>query len=188
MVVMGKNHATRSSFCETLAVAFEAGAAATTERRAGVLPWGEEWPEERVQQDPIPRCPHCGTRCRPEVLWFDESYNELHYRDESALTAAEAADCLLVVGTTLTTGLPTRVVNSAQRRGIPVLNIDPEAAKEPREGMLNLAAKSGAALPALLSALKVLHAEPDLPPLRQPAQAEEKKAAGAPEEKKADAE
>merc|ERR1719487_398160 len=127
MVVMGKNHATRASFCETLAAAFEAGAAATTERRreverlAGVLPWGEEWPEERVQQDPIPRCPHCGTRCRPEVLWFDESYNELHYRYESAVAAAEAA-------------------------------------AEPREGMLNLPAKSGAALPALLSALKALHA------------------------------
>merc|ERR1719487_395737 len=164
MVVMGKNHATRASFCETLAAAFEAGAAATTERRreverlAGVLPWGEEWPEERVQQDPIPRCPHCGTRCRPEVLWFDES----------SVAAAEAADCLLVVGTTLTTGLPNRVVKDAQRRGIPILNIDPEAAAEPREGMLNLPAKSGAALPALLSALKALHAEPDLPALRQP--------------------
>jgi gamma-glutamylcyclotransferase (GGCT)/AIG2-like uncharacterized protein YtfP len=70
-----------------------------------------------------------------------------------------------------------------------VLNIDPEAAKEPREGMLNLAAKSGAALPALLNALKALHAEPELAPLREPAAdtaavaVEEKKAAAEPKRK-----
>ena len=33
----------------------------------------------------------------PHSMFFDESYNELHYRYESALAAAEAADCLLVV-------------------------------------------------------------------------------------------
>merc|ERR1719420_1730347 len=47
MVVMGKEHATRSSFCETLAAACPAGATAAAARRreverlAGVLPWGE---------------------------------------------------------------------------------------------------------------------------------------------------
>merc|ERR1719159_1994689 len=97
--------------------------------RAGVLPWGKEWTEEEVMADPIPRCKTCGTRCRPHVLWFDECYNEAWYSRVSALNAADAADCLVVVGTTLTTGLPSEVVRKARQRGIPIINLDPSAAE-----------------------------------------------------------
>merc|ERR1719281_424195 len=75
-------------------------------------------------------------------------------------------DCLVVVGTTLTTGLPNQVVQKAKRRGIPIINLDPSAAAEPREGMLNHAAKSGEALPKVVETLARLLKEPNLPPLR----------------------
>ncbi|HYQ81897.1 MAG TPA: Sir2 family NAD-dependent protein deacetylase, partial [Anaeromyxobacteraceae bacterium] len=39
-------------------------------------------------------CPRCGGWLRPHVLWFDEYYDEPHYRMESALCAAARADLL----------------------------------------------------------------------------------------------
>merc|ERR1719159_2211357 len=128
--------------------------------RAAVHPWGKEWTEEEVEADPVPRCKACGSRGRPHVLWFDECYTETWYKRESALEAAGAADCLVVVGTTLTTGLPSSVVSKAKARGIPIVNLDPSSAEEPREGMLNCAAKSGEALPKVAACLAQLLQEP----------------------------
>jgi NAD-dependent deacetylase len=136
--------------------------------RAAVIPWGKEWTKEQVEADPVPRCPKCASRCRPHVLWFDESYTETWYGRDSALGATDAADCLVVVGTTLTTGLPSSVVRKARERQIPIINLDPSAADEPREGMLNCAAKSGEALPKVAACLADLFKEPDLAPLREP--------------------
>ena len=34
------------------------------------------------------QCPLCGALTRPHVLWFDETYNEAHYRFESSLRCA----------------------------------------------------------------------------------------------------
>ena len=42
-------------------------------------PWGRELTPEEIEADPIPKCPTCGTRCRPHVLFFDEAYNEAWY-------------------------------------------------------------------------------------------------------------
>lgn len=130
--------------------------------RSSQMPWGPEWTKEQVERDPIPTCPKCGTRCRPHVLWFDECYNEAWYHRVSALEAADNADCIVVVGTTLTTGLPQRIVSKAKQRKIPIVNLDPSAYEEPREGMLNVGAKSGEALPRILAKLRSLYNEPDL--------------------------
>jgi NAD-dependent deacetylase len=62
---------------------------------------------------------------RPHVLWFDECYNEEHYRFESAAAAASAASLLLVVGTTGTTSLPAHILQIARMRDIPVIDINP---------------------------------------------------------------
>jgi NAD-dependent deacetylase len=134
--------------------------------RSAKMPWGKEWSEEEVEANPIPTCPKCGSRCRPHVLWFDEAYNEAWYNQASALEAADNADCIVVVGTTLTTGLPSRIVHNALARKIPIVNLDPSAAEEPRKGMLNMAAKSGETLPRIIEKLKALYAEPDLAPER----------------------
>ena len=40
-------------------------------------------------------CPACGGRARPHVLWFDEIYNEHHFRFQSALRAARATRLLV---------------------------------------------------------------------------------------------
>ena len=72
------------------------------------------------------RCKGCGAWLRPHVLLFDEFYDEPYYRMDSALAAADAADLLLVVGTTGATTLPMRIGQIAAANGAYVVDVDPE--------------------------------------------------------------
>jgi NAD-dependent deacetylase len=71
-------------------------------------------------------CPRCGAWLRPHVLWFDEYYDEEHYRADSAMRAAALAALLLVVGTSGATNLPAQIGELAWRRGIPIVDVNPE--------------------------------------------------------------
>jgi len=71
-------------------------------------------------------CPRCGGWMRPHVLWFDEYYDERFYRSESALKAAARAALLIVVGTTGSTSLPVQIGYICERRGIPIIDVNPE--------------------------------------------------------------
>jgi NAD-dependent deacetylase len=71
-------------------------------------------------------CPRCDARARPHVLWFDETYDEVHFRFESSLEAATRARLLVVVGTTGATNLPLHVGMLAARRRVPMVVINPE--------------------------------------------------------------
>ena len=62
---------------------------------------------------------------RPHVLWFDECYDELNYRFQSAMDAISLADILVVIGTTGTTTLPAHMLQVATMRGIPIVDINP---------------------------------------------------------------
>lgn len=63
----------------------------------------------------IPMCPNpeCGAITRPNILLFDESYDEKIYKSESAMKAIEDADCLIVLGTQLKCALPKKLVRKA---------------------------------------------------------------------------
>jgi NAD-dependent deacetylase len=71
-------------------------------------------------------CAGCGGWLRPHVLWFDEYYDEEHYRMDSALRAAGAADLLLVVGTSGATNLPMEIGRIAFQRGVALVDVNPE--------------------------------------------------------------
>jgi NAD-dependent deacetylase len=71
-------------------------------------------------------CPRCGAWLRPHVLWFDECYDEPHYRMESALRAASDAELLLVVGTSGATNLPMQIGRLAFSRGAALVDVNPE--------------------------------------------------------------
>jgi NAD-dependent deacetylase len=71
-------------------------------------------------------CPRCGGWLRPHVLWFDEYYDEENYRMQTALRAAAEADLLLVVGTSGATNLPMQIGELAWRRGIAMVDVNPE--------------------------------------------------------------
>lgn len=72
------------------------------------------------------RCPACGGLGRPHVLWFDEYYDEEHFRFQSSLRAAVAATVLIVVGTSGATNLPMQVVHAALEAGATIVDINPE--------------------------------------------------------------
>jgi NAD-dependent deacetylase len=69
-------------------------------------------------------CATCGGWLRPHVLWFDEYYEESHYRSTSALSLAARASLLIVVGTTGSTTLPVRIGMDCVRRGVPVIDVN----------------------------------------------------------------
>ncbi len=72
------------------------------------------------------RCPGCGGLGRPHVLWFDEYYDEEHFRFHSSLRAAVAATVLVVVGTSGATNLPMQVGHAALEAGATIVDINPE--------------------------------------------------------------
>jgi NAD-dependent deacetylase len=57
------------------------------------------------------RCPACGNWLRPHVLWFDETYNEHHYRFNSAIEIARKTRLLITVGTAGATTLPNHIAH-----------------------------------------------------------------------------
>ena len=101
----------------------------------GAAPWpmpegiARDWPKERRVDDEartLLRCPHCGERSRPHVLWFDETYDEPRYKFESSIRAATGADLLVVVGTSGATNLPLQIGAIVARRGAPMIAVNPE--------------------------------------------------------------
>lgn len=54
-----------------------------------------------------------GGRARPHLLWWNEAYNEVQYRSESALAAAADCDLLVVIGTSGSAAMPYAIAAQA---------------------------------------------------------------------------
>ena len=62
---------------------------------------------------------------KPHAMFFDESYSEHYYRDQTTNNFAEDADALIVVGTALQTSGANRLVNRLlHKMDIPVIEIN----------------------------------------------------------------
>ena len=79
---------------------------------------GDEWA--------LLRCARCRGWLRPHVLWFDEFYDEEHFRFESSIRAASETDLLIIVGTSGATTLPNHVASIVNQRGGAILDINIE--------------------------------------------------------------
>jgi NAD-dependent deacetylase len=96
------------------------------------------------------RCPACGKWLRPHVLWFDETYNERHYRFNSALETARRTRLLITVGTAGATTLPNHIVNLVVGSGGFMIDINvadnpfAAAAQKSRQGVFVKGASSAA--------------------------------------------
>jgi NAD-dependent SIR2 family protein deacetylase len=86
---------------------------------------------------------------RPNVLWFDESYQEKFYSAQSAAGKIAESDVLIVVGTTLQTSLPLKMVHEAASKGIIIIEINPKPFLD-FEGVLRLEGLCEDLVPALL--------------------------------------
>ncbi|MCA9321725.1 MAG: RNA polymerase subunit sigma, partial [Planctomycetes bacterium] len=59
------------------------------------------------------------------VLWFDECYDEVHFRFDSAQRAAGECALLIIVGSTGLTNLPRRMAGLAAGASAALLVVDP---------------------------------------------------------------
>lgn len=102
------------------------------------------------------RCPRCGAPTRPNVLWFDEYYDELHYRFDSALWAASRATLLVAVGTSGVAAIPGLVVERALGSGAVIVDVNPEEsllARGAGAGLHRVRAPASVAVPALVESI-----------------------------------
>ncbi len=105
------------------------------------------------------RCPNCSGWARPHVLWFDESYNEEHYRFESSMKAAMTTDMLIIAGSSGSTNLPGQVAATVKKKGGIVVDINiernpfSELALSGGNGFF-IQQPSGKALPEIVAAMK----------------------------------
>lgn len=101
-----------------------------------------------------PFCPNCREIMRPNVLLFDETYNERYYKAETVLSLTRKMDCLLIIGTSLQTNLPSQIVMVGLQRGIPLIEINPEPIQSfSRTEVIQLPFKSGDILPKIVNEL-----------------------------------
>jgi len=97
----------------------------------------------------LPRCPRCQAVLRPDVVWFGESLPaEAVIRAEHA---ALAADACLVVGTAGAVYPAAGFVLAVQRRGQPVIVVDPGETAFDSLATLKLAGRAGEVLPTVAS-------------------------------------
>ncbi len=88
---------------------------------------GETWARERsLTEAEFELLRHEGEPTRPHVLWFDETYDEINFRFDSTLRAADEAALLIVVGSTGQTNLPVQLARRVLARDRPMIVIDPE--------------------------------------------------------------
>ncbi|MFN0134743.1 MAG: SIR2 family NAD-dependent protein deacylase [Phycisphaerae bacterium] len=74
---------------------------------------------------PDPKCPTCGSRLRPGVVWFGEMLPEGAI--EAAFAAAESCDVFLVIGTSGVVQPAASLALAARERGATVIEINPQA-------------------------------------------------------------
>ena len=70
----------------------------------------------------VPLCPTCGGRLKPDVVFFGE--NVPRDRVARCIAAVDAAESLLVLGSSLTVMSGFRFVRQAHKRGIPVIVVN----------------------------------------------------------------
>jgi len=105
-------------------------------------------PDATAERFHVPACHTCGGTLKPDVVFFGESVPRP--RVDAALAELDAADGMLVVGSSLMVWSGYRFARAAAERGIPIaiLNIGPTRADE--LATLRIAAKCGEILPKVV--------------------------------------
>jgi NAD-dependent deacetylase len=108
----------------------------------------EQWPPT---DEAPPRCPHCGGRLRPDVVWFGEMLPQHAW--EQAAAATGRCDLFLSVGTSGLVRPAAELPAAAKRLGAYVVEINLEPGAQPDLFDAHLYGPAGAILPALVTAL-----------------------------------
>lgn len=116
-------------------------------------PWrGEvEFPAEPVERLAPPECPLCGNLIRPGVVWFGEALPEKAWARAEA--RMEAADLVLIVGTSGVVQPAAALPLLAVQRGTPVIEISPEPTELTRFADVSWRTTAARGLPELVLGL-----------------------------------
>ncbi len=98
-----------------------------------------------------PRCPACGGRLRPDVVWFNEALPPEALT--AAFEAAQACDVFLSVGTSGLVEPAASLPFEALRRGAVVAEVNPHETPLSAHATFVLVGPAGEVLPALVQAL-----------------------------------
>lgn len=96
----------------------------------------------------VPRCPHCGSLLRPDVVWFGESLPGVALAQ--AIAAARSCEVFLCVGTSTVVEPAASLPFMALEEGAKVIEVNPVATPLTRRATLALAGSSAEVLPQLL--------------------------------------
>ena len=110
----------------------------------------QRWDKVAKSDSPhyVPKCSNCSSPMKPHTMFFDEMYSEKFYRAKTVYDFVENSDCLVVVGTTLLTGMASNIVSSFVFSGKPVIEIN--LSSFVNQGLnLQVKEKAEIALPAL---------------------------------------
>ncbi|HEU4362583.1 MAG TPA: NAD-dependent deacylase [Mycobacterium sp.] len=128
---------------------FEFRCAACSAPYTGELP---DMPEPALEVQP-PECA-CGGLIRPDIVWFGEQLPQIPWR--SAVEATEAADVVIVVGTSALVYPAAGLPELAVAQGTTVVEINPEPTPLSDIARVSLRDTASRALPGLLEKLPEL--------------------------------
>lgn len=119
---------------------------------AAIAPDGDvDLPEEAVRAFRVAGCARCGGVLKPDVVFFGD--NVPRPRVEEAFARVDAADALLVVGSSLAVYSGYRFVLRAEARGIPVAIVNLGETRGDPHATARVDDAAERALPALLARL-----------------------------------
>jgi NAD-dependent SIR2 family protein deacetylase len=123
-----------------------------TSREAAAAPDGDaDLPAEHVERFVVPACAHCGGVLKPRVVFFGD--NVPRPVVDEAFAATDAAELLLVIGSSLAIYSGYRFLRRAVERKIPVAIVNRGPVRGEEHAALKIEASTGATLAALASAL-----------------------------------
>merc|ERR1711865_255957 len=96
-----------------------------TKKYGDPLPDIISWLKDNETIGDVPLCPKCCSYVRPNILFFDESYDEAIYSSSTAYNSVKDCDLMIVIGTMCTTSLPQKIIANCSKRNIPVIDINP---------------------------------------------------------------
>lgn len=109
-------------------------------------------PEPALEVEP-PAC-GCGGLIRPDIVWFGEALPEGPW--QRAVEATEAADVMVVVGTSAIVYPAAGLAELALSRGTAVIEVNPEVTPLSSKATISIRETAGQALPGLLQRLPAL--------------------------------
>lgn len=108
------------------------------------------WSQE---QEVPPRCPHCGGRLRPDVVWFGESLSQSAI--DKAIYAAANCKLFLSIGTSSLVQPAASLPHIAQSNGAIIVEINPDETPLTSYADYFLRGPAGTVLPSILNASSI---------------------------------